>query len=321
LPKENITGIFVLVRPLLVTIIRGVIKMKQESLFIQGDGYQLHLRHITGEAVGIPILMLHGAIENGLIFYTKKGKGLACYLAEQGFDVYVADLRGRGKSNPVINANSDFGQYEAITQDIPLFLDYITEKTNKAMHVVSHSWGGILMASCLVRYPNKLSQVISNTCFGTKRRVTVKSMEKYLKVNLLWNNIAPKLASKKGFLDAKKYGFGSDNETKKSLEHSIAWVKKGAWVDPHDGFDYNNAAKQFLWPPSWHFTGSKDNVLGHAQDVQGFIDESHNHQAKFTLLSKKNGNALNYDHINILTHPQAVTDHFPLLAKWLKSHS
>jgi len=295
--------------------------MEQQSLFIQGDGHQLHLRHISKNTSGTPILMLHGAIENGLIFYTEKGKGLACFLAEQGFDVYVADLRGRGKSEPIINANSDFGQYEAITQDIPHFLDYITKKTNKAMHVVSHSWGGVLMASCLARYSERLPQVLSNTCFGTKRRVTVKSLEKFIKVNILWNNLAPKLAKKKGFLDAKKYGFGSDNETQKSLANSVTWVKRGAWIDPHDGFDYNKAAKNVPWPPSWHFTGVKDKVLGHAQDVKGFIEESSNFQAKFSLLSKQNGNAIDYDHINILTHPKAVTDHFPLLVDWLKDHN
>ena len=186
------------------------------------------------------------------------------------------------------------------------------------MHVVAHSWGGVLMASCLARYPQRLSQVLSNTCFGTRGSVTVKSVEIFLKVNLFWNNFAIKLANRNGFLDAKRYGIGSDNETKKSLADSVAWVKKGAWIDPHDGFDYNKAAKNIVWPPSWHFTGIKDNVLGHEQDVKAFIAESYNHQAKFNLLSKKKGNALDY--INILTHPQAVTDHFPLLAEWLNTH-
>ena len=82
--------------------------MQQESIFIANDGQQLHLRHIWTKPGGVPIFMLHGLIENGLIFYTEKGKGLACYLAEQGFDVYVADLRGRGKSTPMIDHRSSF---------------------------------------------------------------------------------------------------------------------------------------------------------------------------------------------------------------------
>jgi predicted alpha/beta hydrolase len=291
----------------------------QESLFLPQDKHQLHLRHIWTKSGGTPIFMLHGAIENGLIFYTKKGKGLACYLAEQGFDVYVPDLRGRGDSYPKINAISQHGQSEAINEDIPLFLDYIIEKTQQKTHLIAHSWGGVLLASTLARFPMLAESVRSKTCFGTKRMVTVKSLEKFIKVNILWNSLAPKLAKHKGFLDAKNYGFGSDNETEKSLADSIAWVKKSQWRDPQDGFDYSQAAKSVNWPPTWHFTGCKDKVLGHATDVNVFIMES-NPQAKFTLLSKSSGNLENYDHINILTHPSALKDHFPRLVIWLNEH-
>ncbi len=290
---------------------------KQESLFLSQGEHQLHLRHIWQKSGGIPVFMLHGAIENGLIFYTKKGKGLACYLAEQGFDVYVADLRGRGKSTPSINVDAQHGQFEAITEDIPLFLNYIAEKTQQKIHLVAHSWGGVLLASALARFSELAENIRSKTCFGTKRMVTVKSFEKLFKVNVIWNNLAPMLAKKKGFFDAKKHGIGSDNETKQSLADSVAWVKKSNWHDPFDGFDYLEAAKSVNWPPTWHFTGVKDKVLGHATDVNIFIKES-NPSAKFTLLSKASGNMENYDHINILTHPNAIDDHFPQLVKWLK---
>ncbi|WP_259367880.1 hypothetical protein [Colwellia sp. MB02u-14] len=143
--------------------------------------------------------------------------------------------------------------------------------------------------------------------------------KKLFKVNIGWNNLAPKLAKQKGFLDAKKHGIGSDNETRQSLADSVAWVKKSEWHDTTDGFDYFQAAKRVDWPPTWHFTGSNDKVLGHASDVNIFINES-NPQAKFTLLSKSLGNMQNYDHINILTHPNARIDHYPQLVKWLKSH-
>lgn len=266
---------------------------------------------------GVPVLMIHGALENGLIFYTESGKGLACYLAEQGFDVYVADLRGRGQSTPLINKDSAHGQYESINEDLPAFIDYIHAKTKQTMHVVSHSWGGVLVASCLVRYPSRIAQVRSNICFGTKRTITVKNIEKFVKINVMWNLVAPIIARAKGFLDAKKYNLGSDNETRGSIKHSIAWVNKGHWIDPLDGFNYQQASKQITWPATLHITGINDHVLGHIDDVTLFIEESNNHKAHVLLLSQSNGNAIDYGHIDILTHPLAISDHFPDVVNWI----
>ena len=295
--------------------------MQQESIFIVDDGHQLHLRHIWKKPGGVPIFMLHGLIENGLIFYTEKGKGLACFLAEQGFDVYVADLRGRGNSTPAINRASSFGQFEAITRDIPLFLEKITDINHQKMHLIAHSWGGVLMTSFLSRYPQWLDKVLTKTCFGTKRVVTAKTFEAYFKLGFVWRYIAPMLAKKQGYLDAKKFRFGSDSETQQSLSESITWVKPGPWRDQHDGYDYDRAAQNITWPPTWHFTGVKDYALGHQQDVALFINECGNNTAKFSVLSKQSGNLVDYDHINILTHPQAVHDHFVPLTLWLKQHS
>ena len=295
--------------------------MQQESIYITEGEEQLHLRHIWQRKGGVPIFMLHGLIENGFIFYTEKGKGLACYLAEKGFDVYVADLRGRGKSLPAINSQSTFGQHETITCDIALFLEKIQSINPQKMHLIAHSWGGVLISSFLARYPNWLDKVHSKTCFGTKRVVTAKTMEAYFKLGFMWRYIAPILAKKNGYFDAKKFRFGSDSETKKSLEESITWVIPGKWHDLNDGFDYYTAAQNITWPPTWHLTGISDYALGHQQDVQLFIDECNNRNAKFSVLSKQAGNQVNYDHINILTHPNTVNDHFPKLALWLKGFS
>ena len=47
------------------------------------DGAQLHMRRFSRGGEGVPVLLLHGSIENGRIFYSESGKGFAPWLAER----------------------------------------------------------------------------------------------------------------------------------------------------------------------------------------------------------------------------------------------
>lgn len=296
--------------------------MQQESIYIHDTDkdHQLHLRHIWQEEKGIPVLMLHGTIENGKIFYTLSGKGLACYLAQQGFDVYVADFRGKGKSRPLIKDNQRHGQHELINRDIPLFINAITKKTKQKMHVICHSWGGVLLASSLVKLHSVREQIISNVCFGTKRSIHINSIKKRWFIDFLWARLVLKVAKHIGYINAKALRVGADNETYNFIKESIHWLKQGKWQDPLDNFDYYKQVKLIDWPATWHLTGRKDDVLGNPNDIEAFIKETSKDQAKMTILSKANGAKFDYDHINILTHSCAVDDHFPQISQWLLSH-
>lgn len=295
----------------------------QSSQFVTCNEHQLHVRRIHTEDESkkrTPILMLHGSIENGRIFYTKSGKGLAGFLAKQGFDIFVADYRGRGESTPSVKEKNDHGYHSVTTEDIPTLVDYVYQQTHQACHVICHSWGGVMFASAYVRFPELQSKVKSMVKFGTKRQVSVMNIERLLKVDLFWKWFAPWYTKKAGYLDAKKMKVGADSEPRQALLESIEWVKKSVWVDPVDAFDYAEKAKSTDWPPTWHLTGVSDYSLGHQTDVKLFMDECSNAKAKFSLLSKQNGNALDYDHIDILTAPEAVNDHFPEVLAFLNEH-
>jgi len=78
-------------------------KLTEESLYIAiNNTEKLHLKRFFNDKMGQPVVMLHGSIENGKIFYSSSGKGLAPFLADQGYDVFVPDFRGKGKSTPPI---------------------------------------------------------------------------------------------------------------------------------------------------------------------------------------------------------------------------
>ena len=294
--------------------------IKQCSLFLPQQDHQLHLRHISPKQAAdkAPVLMVHGAMEDGRIFYTESGKGLACFLARQGHPVYVLDLRARGKSTPSFAQDNQHGQYESIAHTIPAAHRFVIERHKRPIHWIAHSWGGVLMASALIRSPELSPDIASQTWFGTKRSIRVWNFERLYKVELIWKRLAPLYARYKGYFPFKELGLGADNESYLSISESAQWVHNRPWIDPRDQFDYGSRAKDIKWPPIWSIAAKNDTILGNPSDVEDFLAEVG--QGKLTLLSKDNGNAQDYDHINMLTHSDAVHDHFVQIAQFLQAN-
>lgn len=296
----------------------------QQSVFIRLDeGQTLHLRRIVGDnASGPAVLFLHGAVENGKIFYTESNKGLAPFLAEHGYICYVADLRGRGQSKPVISKHTKYGQTEAIVEDIPAFINKITELENRpAKYWVAHSWGGVLMNSAFARFPQYIDDVNACVYFGSKRSLYNHHPKKYLQGNLIWYMLAPLLAKKYGFLPAKKLKWGSDDESIKSHFQSMQWAKRKPWMDSDDGFNYTKALSQLTLPPTLHIAGVRDKALAQPIDIEKFMNESGQGIQTMNIYGRKQGHKFDYDHINMLTHPKARGDQFIDLLKWFETHS
>lgn len=296
----------------------------QQSVFIKLDAEQtLHLRRIADDkARGPVVLFLHGAVENGKIFYTESNKGLAPFLAEHGYICYVADLRGRGQSKPAISKHAKYGQTEAIIEDIPAYIKKITALEGKpAQYWVAHSWGGVLMNSVFARFPDYIDDVKACVYFGSKRSLYNHHPKKYLQGNLIWYGLAPILAKKHGFLPAKKLKWGSDDETKKSHYQSMQWAKRNPWIDSDDGFDYAKALTQLTLPPTLHIAGVRDKALAQPIDIKKFMDESGEGIQTMTIYGRKQGHQFDYDHINMLTHPKARDDQFTDLLAWFETHS
>ena len=292
-------------------------KHQQSSLYLDLQQYQLHLRRLLPMQQGIaPVLMLHGAIENGRIFYSRSGRGLGCYLADHGFMVYCADFAGRGLSKPHVSQGFSQSQQQMITRDIPALVEHIYQLHQQPVILVAHSWGGVLTAASLARFPQIAAKVAAKVCFGSKRVISVQGFERKVKIDLIWNTLAPWLSKKYGYFPARKWRFGADDEPEQFLQDTIHWIKGGAFTDLSDQFDYAGSSKTTVWPPVWHFAAQNDRLLGHPQDVQAFIAETAP-QARFTLLGKANGYKQDYDHISMLTHPAAASDHFAQLRDWL----
>ncbi|PIQ26302.1 hypothetical protein COW36_15070 [bacterium (Candidatus Blackallbacteria) CG17_big_fil_post_rev_8_21_14_2_50_48_46] len=292
--------------------------MQQESLFLNLSSVTaLHLRHIWIQQGGPIVWMLHGAIENGKIFYTEQGKGLACFLAKAGYEVYVSDLGGRGRSSPPIHSRHTYSQTSAICQELPAVHNWLRQRHPKQPQVwIAHSWGGVLFFALMARQMLN-AQPKAVVCFGTKRSVLVKNFDRLILIEAVWKRFAYFLSALYGYLPARAWKFGSDNESSLSHHQSVCWVKAGPWIDPEDQFDYGQALKEIDLPPALFLTGVKDRCLGHGEDVQRFIAELAHPGAEFHLIGKQGGYKHDYDHIDLLTHQDAPADHFKFVLRWL----
>jgi len=295
--------------------------MKRENIRIAiNDTDTISVERFCSEPAGIPVLMIHGSIENGKIFYSGSGKGLAPFLAAEGYDVYVPDLRGKGKSEPRVSRSSKHGQYEAITEDMPAVLARIRLlRGDQPVHLVAHSWGGVLLLAWYARFHQSHS-VRSMIFFGTKRKIYIRTLKRFFMIDLMWNLAGRTAAAIAGYLPARAIGFGSDNEPRKFFLDTNRWVYTDSWTDTTDGLDYHRQLRQLALPPMLSLTGVKDDVLGHPRDVQKLLAETNAADTRYVEVGKKHGFRHDYGHIDLLTHPDAPGDHFQLVLEWMRQH-
>ena len=299
--------------------------LKEESIYIKVNPEQLeeelHIKRFYSDKNCPPVLMIHGSIENGKIFYSSSGKGLAPYLAKNGYDVFVVDLRGRGLSTPSIGTHSKHGYAEILREDFHLYINKIKElKGDVPQHWVAHSWGGVLMLAFLARN-FKAVKIASMILIATKRTLTVKTLQKVWQMDVMWGLMGRFITRVKGYLPAKEYKFGSDNETRKSHREIGLWIKSKKWIDWNDQFDYIAALRKLKLAPCFYLVGSKDTLLAHPQDAKLFMRETGNQKNEFKIVGKATGHKNDYGHNDIITHEEAPVDVYPLLLSFMKKNS
>ena len=227
-----------------------------------------------------------------------------------------------GKANPPINGNSKYGQWEAINEDIPAFLKCIEEHGNSdlPLHGIGHSWGGVLLLAYHAKF-NDQKPFDSFIFYGSKRRITVNNLKKIWNINFMWNGLGAMLINFYGYLPARQWKFGGDNEPKAHFRQLNAWIPpESKWIDSVDGFNYGEKLKDMSVPPTLYLAGSNDHYLGNPVDVKILMDEADNEADEFRLLSKANGYSLDYGHIDMLTAPSAVDEQYRETLEWMQKH-
>lgn len=282
---------------------------------------QLHITRFYRDKknLGTPVFLLHSILQDGGTFYTQEGNGLACYLAREGYDVYVADMRGKGKSWPAVNDRSSYGTHQAINEDIPAIIKKIINCRGDIPQIwIGHGWGSVLLCSYFARYGNTLCSVDRMVHFAARRKMQEATASKQFVFDFLWRRLSLMLIAAQGYMPAKLLRMGTSNESLGNYQDYLSWSANNDWLDTADGFNYGEAIVQQQLPPSYYFAASGDKIYGDPAEVRQFIKELGPHDSRLMVLSRQGGNLRDYSHLGMVRQKLSDEDHFPLLLDWLR---
>ncbi|KAL5712423.1 sterol esterase [Ranunculus cassubicifolius] len=129
----------------------------EEHTVTTADGYILSVQRmpsgVSNQTSGdkMPVLLQHGLLMDGVTWlYNSPDKSLAFLLADNGFDVWIANARGTRYSQGHTSLNTDDPAYwewswdELVTYELPAIVQYVNEETSQRLHFVGHSLGSLV---------------------------------------------------------------------------------------------------------------------------------------------------------------------------------
>ncbi|CAH1378794.1 unnamed protein product [Tenebrio molitor] len=135
------------------------------------DGYILTVFRVTSkdkEPTKAPVFVQHGIVTNSANWVDISNRSLAFRLADEGYDVWLGNIRGSTYSNKHKSLNVNMPEYwnfnlDAMAQkDIPSQLNLVANATGKAGEIIyiGHSMGTTLVFMYASEYPEETRELI-----------------------------------------------------------------------------------------------------------------------------------------------------------------
>lgn len=292
---------------------------KLQSHNVQVGEHQLELRRCYLEDGGTPLMLFPGFLQTGQVFLPADfdHAGLATFLADRGFDVYLPELRGKGGSWPTINRHSTHGFHEAVCQDIPAHAAALAKlRPDQPQIWFGHGLGSLLMLAAYARMEQLEAPLLGmvHTATGRhcqpvhwRRRLELFGLRLFAGFNRLNN----------GYLSASP-ARERRRETTTSWKQWRVWRTATGWLDPVDDFDYEAALADCQLPASLYLACADPDQWSNVKETRAFMQMLGKHNARLLVVGKSGGNLHDYPTRELLSHPDSCEDHFQQILAWLR---
>ncbi len=271
---------------------------------------------------GTPVLMLADFTEDTRSFFPNLEQsnsdtrlGLAPMLAAEGYDVFMLDLRGKGRSWPSHNREQAWGLHQAIMEDISLHLSAVARLRPACPQVwLGKGMGSVLLTCAYARLDVLPTTVLGMVHLAPGRRSMLNSLRKTLR-DMTWRGLQLGASAFGGRID--NAALGPAPEGAQLAREWRNWRMSTDWRDPADGFNFGLALANKTLPPSLYLCPRKNHAPGDLADCRHWLEELGAHDAIVLSIDKHSGNQHNYSARELLTHKDAINDHLQNLHHWL----
>jgi len=244
------------------------------------------------------IVCLHAMMTDGRYFGARRPVSFATTLADAGYDVFVADFRGHGRSVPPRAGADDWSFDDLVERDLPAIVEAVSAAagcTAGELVILGHSLGGLAVTAALGtgKLPAPRAVLLASTAVwlvgpeGSMRRRAV--MAAYRGVTALF-----------GKAPIRAVGAGTADESATFVGQLTGWSRSARWTSMR-GVDYL-ASLDAVHTPILPVVGAGDwmcsvtDAIGFARRIPG--------AAPVRVVGKKLGDALDPDHFQLFTRPE-----------------
>lgn len=290
----------------------GGVKVELRNIYTADDS-RLSLSRIkprNREPLSTPVILIHGSYSTRSFWVSDKGIGLGVFLADQGFDVWIPELRGHGLS-PKGDSFSEITAEDQIRYDLPAIQDAVYSLTGTPAFWIGHSFGGLfILAALSVSWldQNRMGSIVT---FGSQ----ISLGDRYLKIPpVAWTLSA--LLRAMGNFPAPRFGLGPEVESAGTMIETIRWKKfRGTWTNS-EGTSYWDGLEKITIPVmTYAAANDKNDPPAGCRKIHKMLGSM---DKMFMVLGKDNGFLKDYDHVGMVVSKQAQEEVWPDLAGWLK---
>jgi pimeloyl-ACP methyl ester carboxylesterase len=319
------------------------------------DGWRLALYRYQPQRRShrTPVFLCHGMSSNR---WNMDGPGrisLARYLVRAGYDAWVVELRGAGRSmhpNWWNGKRYDWTFEDYVNHDAPAALSKVLRETGAhQVHWVGHSMGGMIAYALLMGpVSRKIASAVTLASptmsavghpvldFGLPYRGLLRYVPRRLPLGTLGRLGAPFASVLARLLSDSiaELGWAPGNadvpllrslmltavdDLPASLLREFAhWYETKAMSDRYSIFDFTEHLER-ITAPILVIAGSHDRLTP-MRDLQYVYDRIASRDKAFRVIGRREGSAHDYSHADLILGLHAPDDVYPLILEWLEVH-